>query len=124
MPYTVKVRGPLARYLLGHPHAGLRRRLSILRLTPFPPGSRSLHADAAWYALANRFPNLRAFVYGTVFDDTLSLTISDPDHSVGEERYLLLGMPASSSRGGSRRERRVGPHHQCTTSKQSREARL
>ena len=28
----------------------------------------------------------------TVFDDTLSLTISDPAHSLGEERYLLLGM--------------------------------
>jgi len=28
----------------------------------------------------------------TVFDDDLSITIPDPDHSVGEERYVLLGM--------------------------------
>jgi hypothetical protein len=65
MPYTVRVSAPLARYLLSHPHRGLRRRLSVLRLTPFPPGSRSLHADAAWYLLARRFPNMQAFVYGT-----------------------------------------------------------
>lgn len=28
----------------------------------------------------------------TVFDDDLSITIGDPDHSKGEERFLLLGM--------------------------------
>ena len=28
----------------------------------------------------------------TVFDDDLSITIPDPDHSEGEERFLLLGM--------------------------------
>ena len=28
----------------------------------------------------------------TVFDDALSMTIPDPDHSVGQERFLLLGM--------------------------------
>lgn len=28
----------------------------------------------------------------TAFRDTLSLLLSDPDHSVGEERYLVLGM--------------------------------
>jgi hypothetical protein len=65
MPYTVRVSGTLARYLLSHPHQALRRRLSVLRLTPFPPGSRSLHADAAWYPIASRFPNLQGFVYGT-----------------------------------------------------------
>jgi hypothetical protein len=27
----------------------------------------------------------------TVFDDDLSITIGDPDHSKGEERFLLLG---------------------------------
>ena len=32
----------------------------------------------------------------TVFDDALSMTIPDPDHSVGEQRFLLLGV---SSRG-------------------------
>ncbi len=28
----------------------------------------------------------------TVFADTLSLTVSDPDHSTAEQRYLILGM--------------------------------
>jgi uncharacterized protein len=28
----------------------------------------------------------------TAFRDPLSLLLSDPDHSVGEERYLVLGM--------------------------------
>jgi uncharacterized DUF497 family protein len=28
----------------------------------------------------------------TVFGDPLSLLMPDPDHSFGEERYLLLGM--------------------------------
>jgi hypothetical protein len=28
----------------------------------------------------------------TVFDDSLSVTIPDPDHSVDEERFLLLGV--------------------------------
>ena len=28
----------------------------------------------------------------TVFDDPLSVTILDPDHSVGEQRFLLLGV--------------------------------
>ncbi len=32
----------------------------------------------------------------TVFDDPLSLTISDPDHSIDEERYIDIGM---SSKG-------------------------
>lgn len=27
----------------------------------------------------------------TAFDDALSLTVPDPDHSVGEERFVLLG---------------------------------
>ena len=68
MPYTVRVSADLARHLLGHPHAGLRRRLSALRLTPFPAGSRSLHADDAWNAVATRFPSLQGFVYGTNHD--------------------------------------------------------
>jgi hypothetical protein len=68
MPYTARVRGSLARYLLAHPHAGLRRRLSVLRRTPFPPGSRSLHADAAWYPVADRFPSVQAYIYGTNHD--------------------------------------------------------
>lgn len=32
---------------------------------PFPPGSRSLDADADWHALAGKFPSRRAFIYGT-----------------------------------------------------------
>ena len=28
----------------------------------------------------------------TAFRDPLSLLLSDPDHSVGQERYLVLGM--------------------------------
>ena len=28
----------------------------------------------------------------TVFGDPLAMLMSDPDHSVGEKRYLLLGM--------------------------------
>ena len=27
----------------------------------------------------------------TIFDDPLSVTVPDPDHSVGEQRFLLLG---------------------------------
>ncbi|MCI0696972.1 BrnT family toxin [candidate division KSB1 bacterium] len=27
----------------------------------------------------------------TVFDDPLSITISDPDHSIGEERFIDIG---------------------------------
>lgn len=28
----------------------------------------------------------------TVFDDSLSVTFPDPDHSVGENRYVMIGM--------------------------------
>ncbi|MBD1999541.1 BrnT family toxin [Leptolyngbya sp. FACHB-541] len=28
----------------------------------------------------------------TVFDDSLSVTFPDPDHSVGENRYVTIGM--------------------------------
>ena len=31
----------------------------------------------------------------TAFRDPLSMTISDPDHSEGEERYLLVGISGS-----------------------------
>jgi len=27
----------------------------------------------------------------TVFGDTLSITIVDPDHSIGEQRYIIIG---------------------------------
>jgi uncharacterized DUF497 family protein len=29
---------------------------------------------------------------GTIFGDLLSITVLDPDHSVGEERYITIGM--------------------------------
>jgi hypothetical protein len=32
----------------------------------------------------------------TVFDDPLSTTFPDPDHSVGERRFLIIGMSARS----------------------------
>ncbi|MGJ3248256.1 MAG: BrnT family toxin [Elainellaceae cyanobacterium] len=28
----------------------------------------------------------------TVFDDSLSVTFPDPDHSIGENRYVIIGM--------------------------------
>ena len=45
----------------------------------------------------------------TVFDDGLSVTIADPDHSVDEQRFLLVGLStrrrllvvAHAERGGS-----------------------
>jgi uncharacterized protein len=31
----------------------------------------------------------------TVFDDYLSVTFPDPDHSIGESRYVIIGMSVS-----------------------------
>jgi uncharacterized protein len=31
----------------------------------------------------------------TVFGDSLAVTVSDPDHSVGEERFLTVGQSSS-----------------------------
>ena len=31
----------------------------------------------------------------SVFEDPLSLTIPDPDHSIGEQRFIILGISAS-----------------------------
>jgi uncharacterized protein len=31
----------------------------------------------------------------TVFDDSLSVTFPDPDHSIGESRYVIIGMSRS-----------------------------
>jgi len=33
----------------------------------------------------------------TVFDDPLSITISDPDHEVDEERFVIIGISAKGS---------------------------
>ena len=65
IPYIARVRAPLARYLLAEADEDLRRRVAVLRRSPFPPGSRSLNADDAWHALAESFPRVRAFIYGT-----------------------------------------------------------
>lgn len=32
----------------------------------------------------------------SAFADTLSLTVPDPDHSIGEERFVLVGMSAQN----------------------------
>jgi uncharacterized protein len=31
----------------------------------------------------------------TVFEDVLSVTFPDPNHSIGEERYVIIGMSGS-----------------------------
>ncbi len=31
----------------------------------------------------------------TVFDDSLSVSFPDPDHSIGESRYVIIGMSGS-----------------------------
>ncbi len=33
----------------------------------------------------------------TVFGDPLAVTVSDPDHSVGEERFVTIGQSSSGS---------------------------
>ena len=33
----------------------------------------------------------------TVFDDPLSITIPDPDHSIDEERFVIIGMSIKRS---------------------------
>lgn len=33
----------------------------------------------------------------TVFDDTLSITIPDPDNAIGEERFVISECPASKA---------------------------
>jgi uncharacterized DUF497 family protein len=32
----------------------------------------------------------------TVFNDPLSVTFPDPDHSYGEERYIIIGLSTAS----------------------------
>jgi uncharacterized protein len=32
----------------------------------------------------------------TVFDDPLSMTFPDPDHSYGEERYVIIGLSCAN----------------------------
>jgi uncharacterized DUF497 family protein len=50
----------------------------------------------------------------TVFDDTLSTTFPDVDDSVGERRFLIIGMSALANLGGvAHRVRRYYSNHQC-----------
>ena len=65
MPHTTRVGAPLARFVLEQGDEDLRRRIAILRQKPFPPGSRSLDADGDWRELAQVFPNIQGFIYGT-----------------------------------------------------------
>ena len=51
--------------MLRHRNAELARRLAILRLTPFSPGSRSVGTDEEWSDLSARFPHSRVFIHGT-----------------------------------------------------------
>lgn len=90
MPYTARISGPLARHLLGHPNEALRRRLSVLRSIPFPPGSRSLEADEDWVTLAPRFPGLRAFIYGTDHDAVI-YTYDPAKHEIVVHLAVLDG---------------------------------
>jgi hypothetical protein len=68
MPHTARARKSVAAYLLQQPNEALRRRLAILKATPYPPGSRSLRADPDWQALSSRFAGVDAFIYGTSAD--------------------------------------------------------
>lgn len=92
MPYTARVKASLARYLLAEPNPDLRRRIAILRQTPFPPGSRALATDDEWHDLDESFSAHRAFIYGTndnalvyTYDgntETLSIELAVVDGSV------------------------------------------
>lgn len=35
----------------------------------------------------------------TVFADSLSVTFPDPDHSIGEDRYVIIGVSGSGQLG-------------------------
>ena len=84
MPYTARVRSAVAEYLLRHPKPELRRRLAILRAMPFPPGSRSIGADEEWNELSARFPNTRAYIYGTGGDGLVYMFDSDREVAMVE----------------------------------------
>ena len=64
MRHTTRVRADLARYLLRHGNPELRRRIAILRETPYPPGSHSLAASEEWQDMQEPLPQHRAFNYG------------------------------------------------------------
>ena len=54
----------------------------------------------------------------TVFYDPLSATFDDPDHSLGELRYITIGLSSRDRLlvvAHARRERRDLTYHQCAT---------
>jgi hypothetical protein len=65
MPHTVRVRASFGRHLLASGDRNLRRRVEVLRDVPFPPGSRSIAADADLQDLTATLAGKRAFVYGS-----------------------------------------------------------
>ena len=73
MRHTTRVRGELARYLLSRPNDDLRRRIAILRETPYPPGSYALAASAEWQELRVLLPDQQGFIYGAA-DNALVFT--------------------------------------------------
>ncbi len=58
----------------------------------------------------------------TVFGDPLSVLLPDPDHSVGEERYLVLGTSndGPAVRSSFRRAAATNQDHHCQTGNQTR----
>ena len=90
MPYTARVKASLARYLLAAPNADLRRRIGILRQTPFPPGSRALATDDEWHDLGDSFSDYRAFIYGTN-DNALVYTYDSVTQTLSIELAVVGG---------------------------------
>ena len=80
-----------------------------------------------WKAASNRGKHGIGFdEAATAFGDPLSLTITDPDHSQTENRFVLIG---ESFRGRllvvvSHRERRQSPADQCSAGQAERASRL
>lgn len=52
----------------------------------------------------------------TVFLDELAVSGADPDHSVGESRYITFGASSfgATARGFAHASLRYHPNHQCT----------
>jgi uncharacterized protein len=48
--------------------------------------------NAAWFEIASRDGFYSRADAATVFNDPLSTTFPDPDHSVGESRYVIIGL--------------------------------
>lgn len=90
MPYTARVKASLARYLLAEPNPDLRRRIVILRQTPFPPGSRAMATDDEWHDLGESFSDYRAFIYGTN-DNALVYTYDGRTETLSIELAIVQG---------------------------------